>query len=99
MGIRLTESTVTNPAYNSTGSYTPAILVYAFFVGFQVGALNRDSGVVQRLLIDHVSPTAQSLTATIESGISTMCVFPLILCGHIGSNSLFEQIRRSRGTS
>ncbi|KAG8833344.1 putative choline transporter, neither null mutation nor overexpression affects choline transport [Serendipita sp. 400] len=43
----------TKPAYNSDGSYTPAILVYAWFVGFQV---------------------AQSLTASIDAGVSTIFV-------------------------
>lgn len=38
----LTMFPVTNPPYNSTGAYTPAILVYAFFVGFQIGELIRD---------------------------------------------------------
>jgi len=27
---------LTKPAYNADGSYTPAILVYSWFVGFQV---------------------------------------------------------------
>ncbi|KAG8831941.1 putative choline transporter, neither null mutation nor overexpression affects choline transport [Serendipita sp. 399] len=43
----------TKPAYNSDGSYTPAILVYSWFVGFQV---------------------AQSLTAAIDAGVSTIFV-------------------------
>jgi len=67
---------ITNPAYNSSGSYTPAILVYSFFVGFQV---------------------AQSLTATIEAGVSTIFVglaeHPEVLAQR--SPPLFEMIRQN----
>lgn len=67
---------LTKPAYNSDGSYTPALLFYAFFVGFQV---------------------AQSLTSTIEAGVSTLFVG---LAEHPGvlaqrAPALFEVIRQT----
>ncbi|PVF93253.1 DUF580-domain-containing protein [Serendipita vermifera] len=66
---------ITKPAYNSDGSYTPVILVYSWFVGFQV---------------------AQSLTAAIDAGVSTIFVglaeHPEVLAQR--APALFELIRQ-----
>lgn len=64
----------TDPSYNQGGTYTPAILFYAFIIGLQCCAYSSSLRVAVITIADEriLLFIALTMTSALEAGVSTM---------------------------